>query len=256
MYLRCCRYPYLEQFDSRKATNPTAVQHLTCVRFDITQPRRRAHFPARGLCVGGTGLLPLVAGRITSALECTCKTLESVSGRLMRHRRRLRMLRVPARRGVVLMRGWSHPPSRLSSLDFFLSSYRSLLLQHHRLQLSKRKNKMRYESLLGWSLAPAILLLVLSVICTILASCYWMLSDFVFPRAVTIPELIRPDFPQFPWEATFIEYIPEPTDGAIVSGCVGIGAGVVCVLAWYKLRRANIEVCDIMVTVYAACYPV
>jgi hypothetical protein len=40
----------------------------------------------------------------------------------------------------------------------------------------------------------------------------------------------------------FIEFIAAPTDAMLTASCLGVGAGIVCIIAWYKLRRSNMDI--------------
>jgi hypothetical protein len=91
--------------------------------------------------------------------------------------------------------------------------------------------KMGYETLLRWTLAPTIGLFTFALIGVVLTTHYWILSDWFLARYLVYPGGLD----------VLIDYQPKSTDATIVSFCLGLFAGVVCFLAWYKLRRQNMD---------------
>lgn len=60
-------------------------------------------------------------------------------------------------------------------------------------------------------------------------------------RGVEAPRGV--DFAALGWPVNviMIEYISSATDATIISVCLGLLAGVVAFIAWYKLRRADMD---------------
>jgi hypothetical protein len=94
---------------------------------------------------------------------------------------------------------------------------------------------MHHETILRLSLFVSIFLFILCLTTTLLTTVYWILSDWLVFRYITVLSA------QNKKNEFLLYYMQTPTDASIVSGCVGMATGVVAFLAWYKLRRADMD---------------
>jgi hypothetical protein len=94
---------------------------------------------------------------------------------------------------------------------------------------------MHHETILRLSLFLSIFLFILCLTTTLLTTVYWILSDWLVFRYITVLSA------QNKKNEFLLYYMQTPTDASIVSGCVGMATGVVAFLAWYKLRRADMD---------------
>lgn len=104
---------------------------------------------------------------------------------------------------------------------------------------------MQDNTLLRWTLLPTILLFAICFACMALTTHSWILQDWFLPRHTADEhdlEIIKdllPTYRDIP--SIFIEYIAAPTDAMLTAACLGVGAGIVCIIGWYKLRRADMD---------------
>ncbi|KAF2742551.1 hypothetical protein M011DRAFT_412477 [Sporormia fimetaria CBS 119925] len=103
---------------------------------------------------------------------------------------------------------------------------------------------MNHTTLLKWTLTPTILLAVICIVNLGLTTLYWIVGDWIVPRGVEVHDSIKPAEgleALLTVKVTIIEYLPPATDSTLVSAALGLFTAVVCGLAWYKLRRVDMD---------------
>jgi hypothetical protein len=102
-------------------------------------------------------------------------------------------------------------------------------------------NMMRYDTVLRLALVPSIIFLVISLVSVALTAHYWIIGDWIVPRAIKIVtgewnERLQ----QYVTEDTIVYFTEADTDATIASGCLNLTAGIVALIAWSTLRKPNI----------------
>ncbi|KAF2728666.1 hypothetical protein EJ04DRAFT_569334 [Polyplosphaeria fusca] len=94
---------------------------------------------------------------------------------------------------------------------------------------------MGYETLLRLSLIPTCTLFILSLVSIILHAHYWILGDWILAKwlKVILPDRSSVDI--------ILDYVGEPTDATITGQTLSLAAGVMAFVAWYKLRRSDMD---------------
>ncbi|KAF2710586.1 hypothetical protein K504DRAFT_490678 [Pleomassaria siparia CBS 279.74] len=95
---------------------------------------------------------------------------------------------------------------------------------------------MHYEKLLQLCLIPTYFSLVLCLVTAILITHYWILGDFFTTAYFT---LISPSTKK--QTDYYTDFVTSPTDAAIVSASTALMAMIIATIAWYKLRRSNMD---------------
>ena len=123
-----------------------------------------------------------------------------------------------------------------------LRAFLSLPLHHHLIvvrpsKLPRHHIKMEFQALLLFALIPTYFSLVLFLITAILITHYGILGDFFIGSYFTIIEpttRARRDY--------YIQYdIGAPTNAAIFSTSTSLMAAIIAIIAWYKLRRLDMD---------------
>ena len=99
---------------------------------------------------------------------------------------------------------------------------------------------MHYRTLLRWSLAPTLILLLISIASMALTTHYWIVGDWLTTRGIAVPNGTT-DTRRRNWKITIVDYRATATDATIVSECLGLFAGIVSVIAWAKLRHPDMD---------------
>lgn len=99
---------------------------------------------------------------------------------------------------------------------------------------------MRYQTFLKAGLWSIILLFILSLACTAVTVHYWIIGDWLMSRGVEIAGVSTAGMLVVD-HAILILYIDDDTNATIISACLGLLAGIVGFIAWYKLRRTDMD---------------
>jgi hypothetical protein len=99
---------------------------------------------------------------------------------------------------------------------------------------------MDYRKILTISLVPSVLFAILSLISIFLTSHYWVLTDYFVGRWMKL-ESQFPEKTKFRWDDVIVDYTESSTNATIVSGCLCLAASVNCIVAYFKLKPAAID---------------
>ncbi|KAF1849727.1 uncharacterized protein K460DRAFT_372165 [Cucurbitaria berberidis CBS 394.84] len=101
---------------------------------------------------------------------------------------------------------------------------------------------MQYKKLLTLALAPSIVFFLLSLVSVALTVHYWIIGDWIMPRAVQVPTTNFDERTQrYKTDATIVWYTDKDTDVTIASGCLNLVAGIVSLMAWSLLRKPGMD---------------
>lgn len=90
--------------------------------------------------------------------------------------------------------------------------------------------------LLRLALIPTYFALILSLVTATLITHYWMLGDFFTRSYMTIRDpntKAKVDY--------YIDFLPPATDASVVSASTAMIASIIAIIAWYKLRRHDMD---------------
>ena len=100
---------------------------------------------------------------------------------------------------------------------------------------------MRYDTILRLALIPSIIFFVLSLVSLALTAHYWIIGDWIVPRAI---QIVTSEFndriQQYVTDDTIVYFTEADSDATIASGCLNVTAGIVALIAWSTLRKPNI----------------
>ncbi|PSN61706.1 hypothetical protein BS50DRAFT_578225 [Corynespora cassiicola Philippines] len=99
---------------------------------------------------------------------------------------------------------------------------------------------MAYDRILKLTVIPAISLFIFSLVATVLTAHAWIITDWLSARWIPIMKI--DDDGELWKDDVVIEYTTPSTDSTIVSGTLGLAAGVVGWLAWAHLRAPGLDV--------------
>jgi hypothetical protein len=95
---------------------------------------------------------------------------------------------------------------------------------------------MHHRTLLNASLTATIFFLILTLTSVILTVTGWVFGDWFVYRIVKFDGIQDAQF-----TSILVFYITSPTDACVVAGTVGLAAAIVCVIAWSRVRKAEMD---------------
>jgi hypothetical protein len=95
---------------------------------------------------------------------------------------------------------------------------------------------MEFSTLLRLALIPTYFSLVLSLLTATLIAHYWILGDYI-----TLPYITIRDPDTKAKVEYFIKFLPPATDASVVSAATALIATIIALIAWYKLKRTDMD---------------
>jgi 3-polyprenyl-4-hydroxybenzoate decarboxylase len=109
---------------------------------------------------------------------------------------------------------------------------------------------MRYDRVLRLALVPSMIFFLLSLVSVALTAHYWIIGDWIVPRAVKIvTNEFNDRMQQYVTDDTIVYFTEPDTDATIASGCLNLTAAIVALIAWSTLRKPGIDSQDSAVRV-------
>ncbi|KAF1828054.1 hypothetical protein BDW02DRAFT_575172 [Decorospora gaudefroyi] len=133
-------------------------------------------------------------------------------------------------------------PASCFSASFLISGYRSRRLSVSRARSPVDANMLQYDTVLKFALVPSIIFFLISLVSVALTTHYWIIGDWIVPRAV---QIVTSEFnerlQQYVTDDTIVYFTDPDSDATIVSGCLNLTAAVVALVAWSTLRKPDIN---------------
>ena len=106
---------------------------------------------------------------------------------------------------------------------------------------------MHYKTILNASLTATVFFLVLTLTDVVLTVAGWIFGDWFVYRIVEFT-----DIDGQPFSGILVFYITSPTDACVVAGTVGLAAAIICVIAWTRVRRGEMDL-DFNMVCFGIC---
>ena len=101
---------------------------------------------------------------------------------------------------------------------------------------------MDYAKVLRLALVPSIVFFLLALVSVALTTHYWIIGDWIVPRAVTVTTNEFDDrLQRYITDDTIVYFTSKDADATIVSGCLNLTAAVISLVAWSMLRKPGMD---------------
>lgn len=101
---------------------------------------------------------------------------------------------------------------------------------------------LRFDSILKFALVPSIIYFLISLVAVALTTHYWILTDWIVPRGLTVvTDQFDDRLQRYVTDETIVYFTDADTDATVVSGCLNLAAAVIALIAWSTLRKPGMD---------------